>query len=138
MKKGKTTDAFNKTNQKPVIHKNYTHWQLLKKINLYKSLAKTKEQKKVVEKIKGEYETKEQKKPGNRFARKIHFEQGKSAMIHPQETKKNLENQYIKQDQRERNKLALKAKNFYHKNYSVSKAFNAKPKPKTKSMDKGK
>ncbi len=132
-------ENFNKKAKKPTIQRNYSHKELIEKIDRYASVAKAKDQKKEMLDIKERHIKRTQELPGRRFARNLHYQQGIRRSIHPRETLENLNKQDKLQDQRDRNRVVKKAKDYYHKNYSLTKLHSDATKDnKSKDISKDK
>ncbi len=138
-KTGKT--EFNKASgagkvKKP--HRNYSHKELLDKMDRYSSVAKTGRQLRDTTDMKKEYLERNLQKADRRLVRNHHYRMGIKKDIHPKETLENLRQQDKEQDQRDRNKVADKVKDYTHRNYTPSQIFNAHApeKPKDMSIDK--
>lgn len=112
---------FGKASKKPTVQRNYSHKELVEKIDRYATVAKTEDQKKEMLDIKDKYIKRSQELPGRRFARNLHYQQGIRASIHTRETLKSFDKQDKLQDQRDRNRVVKQAKEYYHKNYSLTK-----------------
>lgn len=135
---GKTSKAaFNKASgsKKKKAHRNYSHKELMDKIDRYASVAKTGRELRDVTDIKKAYVDRNLEKAGNRLVRNHHFRQGIRAGIHPKETLDNLERMDREQDKGDRNAVAGKVKRYVHRNYAPSQLFNANA--KDRPMDKG-
>lgn len=125
---------------KPKQARNYSHGQLVSKIDRYASVAKTGKQKKDMLGLKEGYEQENERKAMNRGARDEHFRQGQRAGIHQMDTLQGLHGQDRETDQRDRNRTAKEAKRYYHRNYSLSKSHReaaSKGKGKDITVDKG-
>lgn len=102
-----------------------------------------------MEGLKKDYIEKQEKKPLNRFIRARNFQMGQRAMLHSDRSLDQLSKEENAIDQQERNQTMRHAKDFYHRNYSLSKNFteriqtdklmkknNHKPTKPNKGMDK--
>ncbi len=139
---GKTSKpGFNKESgaDRPKPQRNYSHKQLIEKIDRYASVAKTGKQLKDVLDIKSEYVGRNLKKAENRSVRNNHYRLGARANIHPRETIENLRQQDRQHDQSDRNRVAGEVKAYAHRNYAPSQVFNAhaRERPKDRPLDKG-
>lgn len=141
---GKTSKpAFNteakKEPEKPKSKRNYSHWTLLEKTDLYASMAKTGQQQKEMLDIKDEYLADKNKKTVNRVAQHFNLAMGIRAGIHARGAIERSEEYNKNIDQHKINQTMKKAKTYYHRNYSLSKTFKgSKEKTKDRGMDKSK
>jgi len=125
MNESKNRDNFNKLNgnQKINSHRNYTHWELLEKIDKYERFTKTKEDRDKLLKAKADYIKRNEKKVLNRARRDEVFAMGWNRGISRDKTHLDLYEGDKLQDERDRQKLAKSMKGHYHKNFSLSRGF---------------
>ncbi len=135
-------DAFDeaakkKEEQDKKVKRNYSHKQLMSKLETYKSIAKTGEQQKFMNTQKEAYLKKNNKKVHDRMERNYNATMGIQVGIHDRNIVPQLMSNDKKIDQDDRNKVAKNAKSYYHRNYSVSKDFAKKASAdKTKGKEK--
>ena len=143
MKNISSKGNFNNSGKKPKVTKNvrnYSHKEVVIKSDRYASVAKTGKQQKDMQEIKDQYFKRSLEKQVNRGERDRNLRMGIDAHIHRRDVLERQEKQDKVIDQSDRNKTMKKAKEYYQRNYSTTKAFkevNKKPKVKSKGMDKG-
>ena len=124
-------------------HSNYAHKHLIQKIDHYAHFAKTAQQQKDMLSIKAHYVVRKEQLQRVRYGQRTsNYLLGIRTGIHPKSTLERLGLQDKQQDQRTRNHTAKDAKNYYHRNYSLSKSFKetlnrTKSKERDKDMDRG-
>ena len=131
-------DDFNFASKKPETtpKRNYSHKEVIEKIDAMASVRKTDKQKEEMLRIKDKYVERVTQGGVNRVVRRRNYQMGIAAGIHPRETLERLETLDRIQDQRLRNKTMAKAKDYYHRNYSISKEFRtANPRGRNRDMD---
>ena len=142
MDKNPKKNTFNTSAKKPKAspqkQRNYSNEEVVKKTDHMASVAKTAEQKKEMLDIKDRYFQRSLKKQANRGERRHNLEMGIRAGIHPRGVIEREDAQNKIADQQDRNRTVKEAKNYYHRNYSLSKEFkDPKPRRKVKTKNKG-
>lgn len=136
--KGSFNKASGKTVSRPKQHRNYSHHELTGMIDRYASFTKTGKQKQDLERIKKDYQDREDKRPGQNMDRYMRWHQGHK-FGPPTQGWKDLDKGHKEQAQSERNKVANKVKRYRHVNFSLSKDHKEalkRTKPKGKDIIK--
>lgn len=118
--------------------KNYTHHELLDKIDRYKAFIKSKEDYDALEKTKQSYLNREGSKHITRAKRDKVFLLSQRTGISPDKTLSDIRKSDQLVDERHRQKVASDVKSLYRKNFSVLKMFKSPSitNEKTKPIEK--
>ncbi|MCB0518507.1 MAG: hypothetical protein H6577_10015 [Lewinellaceae bacterium] len=127
------------SDKQPKAHRNYSHNEVMDKLDRYASVAKTGKELKDVLDMKKEYVDTNLKKAENRAVRNYYYRMGARAEIHPRETLENLQRADKDQDQWDRDAVAERAGNYARRNYAPPQMFNAHARDmaKDRPIDKG-
>ena len=131
--------AFNKAARKRP-HRNITEWDMNKKLDKFKGLAKLNkkpDQVKAVQDIQDKFYKDKTKTNTARGFQLRNLDLGHRAGLHRKTTPETLQKGFNQEDQLKREKAVDKAKKKYHRNFSLSDNFNDKAnKTRDKSIDR--
>jgi hypothetical protein len=118
--------GFNKaanTPAKSAPQKDYSHDDVIRQTNGMKAAARTGEQRKTIDDIQKDYEAVRARKDQSRMKRNVNFHMGLMKGLHPNKNYDDLLRDDKTHDQRDQNQAMNKAKDYYHRNYSLRKTY---------------
>ena len=119
----------------------YSQKEMVELIDRYARFAKIKTHRDEMLGIKDRYYTLTMELNHNRGMQLKSFDDGFRAGLHSYKDRERLEKQFKREDQQNRNKTVVRAKAYYHQNYSLSKSFKdslERRMEKIKTMEKAK
>ena len=120
------------------LKRKYSHKELIEFVQHYGNFTKTEQQQKDMDDIIDQYRDTQQKKSENRGHRNNKIIQAAGSRMDGEKVTQEFEKIDKLYDTQDRNITVKKAKDYYHRNYSLSKDFKkAKTKTKIKDRDKG-
>ena len=140
MEKNKHSGGFNKASGtlKPKKQKNYTHKQLIQKLEVYEKVIKEPKGKSEIDATRRLYNAKRRRNYELRGKQNALFLEGRKVGLHYGKSVEGLERNRNLEDEKTRREVVRKGRAIYRRHSTLSKQFKAKAKVKTRGKGKSK